>query len=146
MAQTLEEVYTSWRNSGASKKKPEKTDITLGLADVWINVHTFEDEHTSYDIDPPFRTYAPLDIDFSEDDDDYDEDEDAATSKLLKDTVFTIFRRACTLGCSRACQAQRRDMQGLPLIQSLSWRNTKEVPDACPLCHKVLFLKTKLRS
>lgn len=68
----------------------------------------------------------------------YDEDgdsEDEAVDNLANSTML-ILRTQCG-GCCAAL-----DDPSLPTPEELTWRNSKNTPDSCPLCHKVLFNKS----
>lgn len=102
------------------------------MREAFISIHAGKPPSSSYDIVTP-RNWRDPEYDES----DEDEEDDADT--FVKKTNFLVYRRACDLCCRGKHDDKSLDMENLPAIEMLSWRETRQIPDGCPLCHKVLF-------
>lgn len=73
--------------------------------------------------------------------DDSDNDDSRFGRPDLTWLMFVVTRRLCMSSCCTIVRTER--VKELLVPNALRWRTHMKVPDACPVCHKVLFLKTR---
>ncbi|KAH7406293.1 hypothetical protein DE146DRAFT_438614 [Phaeosphaeria sp. MPI-PUGE-AT-0046c] len=126
LAHRLSDVFANYKGSQVQESEEVTSDSHARVIHASVSIHADDDfEKTTYAIAPPMM--GP----FYDDDGDSDNEE---TEDLANATIM-ILRTQCG-GCCASLQDR-----ALPTPKELTWRNSKNTPDSCPLCHKVLFKK-----
>jgi hypothetical protein len=134
LATKLAEVYIQYAEAGApsisANEKADDEDGPIPVFHTIINVHTEDRNEVSYKIPPPM--YGML-VDESDD----DASEASETDGIRR--VLLIQRASCRAPC---CAAKQVD-GALPAIHEVTWLDEVKVPDHCPVCHRILFFKSR---
>lgn len=102
----------------------EDHDLDTEFVHTSAVIHKQSIKATSYQIETPhmFRNSS-------------DESEDDMSTPDVEATTFVINRSLCM----KNCDIDEEDAKDLPNPKFLWWKDGQKVPDACPICHKVLF-------
>lgn len=96
-----------------------------------VRVHAKGASNHSYRIAPPMQPHYD---DYDDDGDDLEHEKELGLSKTT--VIFTRYN------CKKCNPAEEHSPTAtLPTPTELWWQNYSKVPDGCPLCHKVLFLR-----
>lgn len=128
LAHHLVEIFAIYFSS--QSKSQETEDITSDtpprVIHASVSIHADDFRKTTYNIAPPMM--GPF----------YDEDGDSDDEEIdnLANSTMLVLRTQCS-GCCTSLEDR-----SLPTPKELTWRNSNNTPDSCPLCHKVLFKKS----
>lgn len=133
MSGTLAELYTLYLKEAPRLAPDPPTEQRANIVPTSVLMHERDAMATEYKISSP--QHHMLYYDEDDEDDEHTPEIDGAVA------FFVITRNPCMKPCCIFAGKERA--KELPVPSALRWRNDAKIPDACPVCHKVLFLKNK---
>ncbi|KAH9863091.1 hypothetical protein IAQ61_009368 [Plenodomus lingam] len=144
MSSALAELYARYIKETSERGPSLRMHRRPNLVSVSVRVHERDAMASEYKIPSPRphpSYYNNEDEDEDEEEEEKDEDDDQKLDNDLSMLFFVITRTPCMSPCCVVAGKERT--KRLPVPRAVRWRNDEKVPDGCPVCHKVLFLKSE---
>jgi hypothetical protein len=139
----LSRVYSEYMKHHGTKKEPEQSDIYREqcFVDAHISIHKKNPRQVSFRIGSLDQFLAHSQDDAASDDSDAEDEDSDHVSGTLLSRLFPIISRKM---CEHCCTEHTTVPSSIPVPTSLWWKDSRKIPDDCPICHKVLFHKAHL--
>ncbi|RII22451.1 hypothetical protein CUC08_Gglean000075 [Alternaria sp. MG1] len=139
----LSRVYSEYMRHHGTEKEPEQSESYREqcFVDAHISIHKKNPRQSSFRIGSLDRFLAHSQDDGTGDDSDAEDEESDHVSGTLLSRLFPIISRKM---CEHCCTEHTTVPSSIPVATSLWWKDSRKIPDDCPICHKVLFHKAHL--
>ncbi|KAL1796165.1 hypothetical protein ACET3X_004705 [Alternaria dauci] len=136
----LSRIYSEYLKQRAATEEPEETETTLQqyFVNARIRVHKKNSKQSSFRIESLDRYVAHILQGLEDDDSDAGDEESNTQNDVLLRSLFPIITRKM---CEACCTEDSTVPSSVPVPTSLWWKDSRKIPDDCPICHKVLFHK-----
>ncbi|RYN16683.1 hypothetical protein AA0112_g12403 [Alternaria arborescens] len=140
----LSRVYSEYMRHHGTEKEPEQLETYREryFVDAHISVHKKNPKQSSFRIESLDRFLAHSPDDATGDDSDAEDEESDHLSGAILSRLFPIISRKM---CEHCCTEHTTVPPSVPVPTSLWWKDSREIPDDCPICHKILFHKDFLQ-
>ncbi|CAN9283109.1 unnamed protein product [Alternaria alternata] len=139
----LSRVYSEYMRHHGTEKEPEQSETyrEQHFLDAHISVHKKNPKQSSFRIESLDRFLAHSPDDATGDDSDAEGEESDHVSGTILSRLFPIISRKM---CEHCCTEHTTVPPSVPVPTSLWWKDSRKIPDDCPICHKILFHKDHL--
>ncbi|CAN9171051.1 unnamed protein product [Alternaria alternata] len=136
----LSRVYSEYMRHHGTEREPEQSETyrEQHFVDAHISVHKQNPKQSSFRIESLDRFLAHSPDDATGDDNDAEDEESDHVSDALLSRLFPIISRKM---CEHCCIEHTTVPPSIPAPTSLWWKDSRKIPDDCPICHKILFHK-----
>ncbi|CAN9468462.1 unnamed protein product [Alternaria alternata] len=136
----LSRVYPEYMRNHGIEKEPEQSETYREqyFIDAHISVHKKNPKQSSFRIESLDRFLAHSLHEATGDDSDAEDEKSDHVSDALLSRLFPIISRKM---CEHCCTEQTTVPSSVPVPTSLWWKDSRKIPDDCPICHKILFHK-----
>jgi hypothetical protein len=136
----LSRVYPEYMRNHGIEKEPEQSETYREqyFIDAHISVHKKNPKQSSFRIESLDRFLAHSPHEATGDDSDAGDEKSDHVSDALLSRLFPIISRKM---CEHCCTEQTTVPSSVPVPTSLWWKDSRKIPDDCPICHKILFHK-----
>ena len=140
----LSRVYSEYMRHHGTEKEPEQSETYREqyFVDAHISVHKKNPKQSSFRIESLDRFLAHSPDDATGDDSDAEDEESDHVSGTILSRLFPIISRKM---CEHCCTEHTTVPPSVPVPTSLWWKDSREILDDCPICHKILFHKDLLQ-
>ncbi|CAN9214198.1 unnamed protein product [Alternaria alternata] len=140
----LSRVFSEYMRHHGTEKEPGQSESSREqyFVDAHISVHKKNPKQSSFRIESLDRFLAHSPDDATGDDSDAEDEESDHVSGTLLSRLFPIISRKM---CEHCCTEHTTVPPSVPVPTSLWWKDSREIPDDCPICHKILFHKDLLQ-
>lgn len=140
----LSRVYSEYMRQHGTEKEPEQSETYREqyFVDAHISVHKKNPKQSSFRIESLDRFLAHSPDDATGDDSDAEDEESDRLSGTILSRLLPIISRKM---CEHCCTEYTTVPPSVPVPTSLWWKDSREIPDDCPICHKILFHKDLLQ-
>ena len=136
----LSRVYSGYVRHYGTETELEQSETYREqyFVDAHISVHEKNPKQSSFRIESLDRFLAHSPDDATGDDSDAEVEESDQVSGALLSRLFPIVSRKM---CEHCCTEHTTIPPSVPVPILLWWKDSRKIPDDCPICHKMLFHK-----
>ncbi|KAB2098974.1 hypothetical protein AG0111_0g12844 [Alternaria gaisen] len=135
-------VYSEYMRHYGTEKESEQSETYREqyFVDAHISVHEKNPKQSFFRIESSNRFLAHSPDDATGDDSDAEDEESDYVSGTLLSRLFPVISRKM---CEHCCTEHTIVPPSVPVPTSLWWKDSRKIPDDCPICHKILFHKNR---